>query len=51
MAADYLSAAGNMKIEKPFDNAEFTHVVSDRVRMARSEPPPGVATGTQKPPR
>ena len=38
-AAEYLSGAGNLKLEKPFSTSEFKNVVSDRIRAARSEPP------------
>lgn len=39
VAAEYLSDAGNLKLEKPFTNSEFKDVVSDRIRAAKSEPP------------
>ncbi len=40
-ASEYLTSVGNLKIEKPFENHAFKHVVSERVREAKSEPPPG----------
>jgi len=38
-AAEYLSDAGNLKLQKPFTNSEFKEVVSERIRAAKSEPP------------
>ncbi len=38
-AADYLSDAGNLKLEKPFNKEEFRDIVSGRIRAAKSEPP------------
>jgi PAS domain S-box-containing protein len=37
VAAEYLSRAGNLKLEKPFGNDEFRALVSARIRAARSE--------------
>ena len=39
IAADYLSDAGNLKLEKPFARDEFEDMVSGRIRAAKSEPP------------
>ena len=39
VAAEYLSDAGSLKIDKPFTSSEFKAVVSDRIRASRSEPP------------
>jgi len=39
VAAEYLSDAGSLKIDKPFTSSEFRAVVSDRIRASRSEPP------------
>lgn len=39
VAAEYLRDAGNLKLEKPFNNSEFKEVVSNRIRASQSEPP------------
>ncbi len=39
VAADYLTDAGNLKLEKPFGKNEFRELVSGRIRAAKSEPP------------
>ena len=39
VASEYLSEAGNLKLNKPFDNSEFKDMVSSRIRAAKSEPP------------
>lgn len=39
VAAEYLQETGNLKLEKPFGKDEFTELVSDRIRAAKSEPP------------
>jgi hypothetical protein len=48
VAAEYLSVAGNTKIDKPFDNGEFANVVSSRIRESKSEPPTGIGPGARK---
>ena len=47
VAAEYLDAAGNTKIDKPFDNSEFIHVVSDRIRESKREPPTGARSSAR----
>ncbi|MEI9949836.1 MAG: ATP-binding protein [Pseudomonadota bacterium] len=39
VAAEYLTDAGNLKLEKPFGKNEFRELVSGRIRAAKSEPP------------
>jgi len=39
VTAEYLTDAGNLKIDKPFDNRAFAHVVAERVREAKSDRP------------
>jgi PAS domain S-box-containing protein len=39
VAADYLSDAGNLKLQKPFGRDEFQDIVASRIRAAKSEPP------------
>ena len=40
VAAEYLSEAGNLRLEKPFDSDALEQIVDERVRFAKSEPPP-----------
>jgi len=39
VAAEYLSDAGNLKLQKPFTSADLKEMVSDRIRASKSEPP------------
>ena len=48
VAGEYLNATGNTKIEKPFDNREFVLIVCDRIRDAKSDPPPALVRGETK---
>ncbi|MEI9938270.1 MAG: ATP-binding protein [Pseudomonadota bacterium] len=40
VASDYLSGAGNLKLEKPFGKDEFRALVRGRIRAVRSSEPP-----------
>jgi len=50
-AAEYLSDAGNLKLEKPFTRSEFKEVVSNQIRASKSEPPTRLDIPVSKPGR
>jgi PAS domain S-box-containing protein len=49
VAAEAVSESGNLKLQKPFENDALAQVVAERVRVAKSEPPPlSVTPGDEK---